>query len=426
MDHPRNPRPDAPTPSTPDASSTPDAAPDAPTPSVPDPPSTPDAAPDAPTDPDAAPDAPDDAPAPSDVAAPAAPADAAEPGAAASREGPRRHDQTYKLLFSQPLAARSLIEDVLARDWSDELDLDTLERFPTEHVDAGLHRSMSDMAWRVWFKGRERSVVFLVEFQSSSDPSMAIRMLQYATAAAKFLHENPGLLDPGGVMPLLAAYELYTGPGRSTAKRSMAELCKLPEVPPAVQGKIGSFPSMAYAGVDLQRFQREGLLALNTVAEWLGAVERDPVANLSRVHASLAARLGDPKHQAFREALAAWTDERIRVMGATLEKREQIREGILNPRERPEMAQTFQEWEAEAREKGRAEARAEARVDQRHLVVRLASRRFGAVTGERLAELVEPMGPEELVHVGDAVVDSGTGEELLERASNGVSSKPLN
>ena len=79
------------------------------------------------------------------------------------------------------------------------------------------------------------------------------------------------------------------------------------------------------------------------------------------------------------------------------------------------MAQTFDEWRADARAKGRTEGR-------RHLVVRLASRRFGTVTGERLAELVEPMGPEELVHVGDAVVDSGTGEELLERASNGVSS----
>ena len=48
------------------------------------------------------------------------------------------------------------------------------------------------------------------------------------------------------------------------------------------------------------------------------------------------------------------------------------------------------------------------------------------MTGERLADLVKPMGAEELGHVGDAVVDSGTGDELLERASNGVSSKPLN
>ena len=295
--------------------------------------------------------------------------DAPAPGAAASREEPRRHDQ-----------------------------------------------------WRVRFKGRERSVVFLVEFQSSSDAGMAMRMLQYATAAAKFLHENSGLLDAGGVMPLLAAYELYTGPGRSTAKRSMAELCKLPEVPPAVQGKIASFPSYTYPGVDLQRLHGEGLLAEGTVVEWLGAVERDLIAHLPRLQPGMAARLGDPEHQALREALAAWTDERLRVLGATPEKREHIREAILNPRERPEMAQTFQEWE------GAAEARGEARGDarQRRLVVRQATRRFGAVTGERLADLVEPMGAAELVHVGDAVVDSRTGEELLERASNGVSSKPLN
>ena len=216
-------------------------------------------------------------------------------------------------------------------------------------------------------------------------------------------------------MPLLAAYELYTGPGRSTAKRSVAELCKLPEVPPAVRGKIASFPSYTYPGVDLQRLHGEGLLAEGTVAEWLGAVERDLIAHMPRVHPSMAARLGAPEHQALREALAAWTDERLRVLGATPEKREHIREAILNPRERPEMAQTFQEWRADAREKG-----------QRHLVVRQASRRFGTVTGERLAELVEPMGAEELMRVGDAVVDSGTGEELLERASNGVSSKPPN
>ena len=79
------------------------------------------------------------------------------------------------------------------------------------------------------------------------------------------------------------------------------------------------------------------------------------------------------------------------------------------------MAQTFQEWRGKARAEGRAEGR-------RRLVVRLASRRFGTGTGERLAELVKPMGAEELGHVGDVVVDSRTGEELLEQVSNGVSS----
>ena len=368
-----------------------------------------------------------------------APAPSAPP---ASCDEPRRHDQTYKLLFSQPLAARSLIGDILARDWSDELDLETLERFSTEHVDAGLRRSLSDMAWRVWFKGGKRSAVFLVEFQSSVDAGMAIRMLQYTTATAKFLQSDPGLLDAGGVMPLLAVYEVYTGPGRSKAKRSVRELCKLPDVPAAARGKIGSFPSMAYPGVDLQWMQGEGLLAEGTVAEWLGALEREPMASLSRVHASMAARLGGREDQALRDALAKWMDERMRVLGATREAREQIEERIVNLRGRPEMARTYVKWldahtaEAMAKAGGRAEVAAEAlakplgearsETGQRRLVIRQASRRFGVLTGERLAELVEPMEGAELVRVGDAVVDSGTGEELLERASNGVSSNPPN
>ena len=145
----------------------------------------------------------------------------AEAVVAASRDEPRRHDQTYKLLFSHPVAARSLVRDVLARDWSDELDMETLERFPTEHVDARLRRSLGDMAYRVWFKGGARSAVFLVEFQSSADENMALRMMEYATVALAFLNADPKRLDADRLLPLLVAHEVYTGPGRSTAKRNV-------------------------------------------------------------------------------------------------------------------------------------------------------------------------------------------------------------
>ena len=114
------------------------------------------------------------------------------------------------------------------------------------------------------------------------------------------------------------------------------------------------------------------------------------------------------------------------------------------------MAQTFQEWldantsaqevaegvakglardqarsqaRAEALAEVRAEVIAEARADarQRRLVVRQASLRFGAETGKRLADLVKPLEAEGLASVRDAVVDSETEEELLERASNAFS-----
>ena len=344
-----------------------------------------------------------------EVPASAASATSAEAVVAASRDEPRRHDQTYKLLFSHPVAARSLVRDVLARDWSDELDMKTLERFPTEHVDARLRRSLGDMAYRVWFKGGARSAVFLVEFQSSADENMALRMMEYATVALAFLHADPKRLDADRLLPLLVAHEVYTGPGRSTAKRNVRELFELPKVPPAAKGKIGSLPSHDYAGVDLRWMQGEGLVARDTVAEWVGALEREPLESLPRVHASMAVQMEGSAHLEFRHALAKWTDERMRALGVTRREREQIEERIVNPKERPEMAQTWQEW---LDVKG-AQA-------QTQLLVRLASRRFGTETGQRLAELVEPMGAEELVRVGDAVVDCRTGDELLERVSNGT------
>ena len=272
--------------------------------------------------------------------------------------------------------------------------------------------------------------MFLVEFQSSSDRNIALRMWRYVREALKFVMANPRLLDRDGFLPLVGPYEVYTGPRRSIAKRSVRELFKLPEVPPEVRGQIAGFPSCGYLGVDLQRMQGAGLLAEDTVAEWVDALEREPLASLPRVHASLAARLGGEAHWGFRDALAKWTGERLRAVGVPSEVQDQIEERIVNPRERPEMAQTWQEWidvksaeavataRTEALAEGLAKGEAKARAE---LVVQQATRRFGAETGERLAELVESMGAEELGRVGNLVVDCGTGDELLARASNGVS-----
>ena len=57
------------------------------------------------------------------------------------------------------------------------------------------------------------------------------------------------------------------------------------------------------------------------------------------------------------------------------------------------------------------------RAEERALLCRLASRRFGAETGERLSGLLGRLtDPERLAEVGDWVIECGTGAELLDRA----------
>ena len=85
------------------------------------------------------------------------------------------------------------------------------------------------------------------------------------------------------------------------------------------------------------------------------------------------------------------------------------------------MGQTYQEWAEGHRLKGREEGREE---QGRAVVLRLASRKFGAETAKRLEGLVGSMGPEQLILLTDAVVDCNTGDDLLAEAANGASVAP--
>ena len=73
---------------------------------------------------------------------------------------------------------------------------------------------------------------------------------------------------------------------------------------------------------------------------------------------------------------------------------------------------------AESHAAGRAEGRAEGDAGQRTLLCRLAARRFGAGTSERLADLIARVeDPARLAEIGEWIVTCASGRELLHRCS---------
>ena len=73
-------------------------------------------------------------------------------------------------------------------------------------------------------------------------------------------------------------------------------------------------------------------------------------------------------------------------------------------------------WEDRGRMKGIEQGIEQGRADERALLCRLAARRFGAETGQRLSGLLEGFGAaEELTAVGDWILDCETGADLLGR-----------
>jgi len=344
----------------------------------------------------------------------------------------RRHDQTYKLLFSHAPAAADLIRNFAAKGWEHALDLATLEPFPTESVSPELQRRLGDCAWRAWFKSGRASVVFLVEFQSSVDREMLFRTMGYSQAAHLAFHRYPGLRDPGGAMPHTTSVVVYSGVPPWSAVATPAELARrrTPSLPEAARSLVGDRThSHGHRVLDLQSAFAQDLLPRDSVLGWTAALERAPWTHLPRVRRSLAARWGGPEHADVRRALATWTEERLRVARGPEERRRQAVQWIIQPRGEDDM-ETYEDWarghEQRGWERGRAEGQAEGReqgqAEQgRSMVLRQASRRFGAETARQLEGLVDGMGAKELTRVGDAVVDSHTGDELLEIAGNGAS-----
>ena len=354
-----------------------------------------------------APDPPDDAPGPSSEAPD-------PPDADPSRPERRPHDQTYKALFAHDVAIKSLIRDFLAAGGHDVLDLDTAELVPTETISPGLERRLADLAVRVWFKDSAASVVFLVEFQSSHDPDMVLRTLGYATGTIEMLRANPNMLDSDGSVPLVLARVLHTGPEPWTAATSLAALTRTPQPPPGAVWAGAGASTHSYVVLDLQSASAQDLLPEDSLLGWLGALERKPWDAFRRVHASLAERWAGEEHASARRAFAKWTDERMRAAGVPTERRRVVEQQIIQPEEVPEMEQTYEQWVEEQQRKGVARG-------HREMVLGQASRKFGADTAKRLAALVGAMEPEQLLHVGHAVVECETGDDLLAEAANGAS-----
>ncbi|MDR2605394.1 MAG: Rpn family recombination-promoting nuclease/putative transposase, partial [Desulfovibrio sp.] len=89
------------------------------------------------------------------------------------------HDASYKLLFSHPEMVQSLIRDFVPDEWVREVDFSTLEKQNGSYVADDLRERHEDILWRIKCRDTWLYIYLLIEFQSSVDPWMAVRILTY-------------------------------------------------------------------------------------------------------------------------------------------------------------------------------------------------------------------------------------------------------
>ena len=129
------------------------------------------------------------------------------------------HDAAYKLLFSHPRMVADLLRGFLPDGEWPGFDFGSLEPLPASHVGRGLRRREGDRMWRLRARaapdGGWAHVLLLMEFQSSVDKHMALRVMTYTGLAweglLRWREGSGGEEPPGAPLPQVIPLVVYMG-----------------------------------------------------------------------------------------------------------------------------------------------------------------------------------------------------------------------
>ena len=329
----------------------------------------------------------------------------------------RRHDQSYKLLFSLPLAIEHMIRGFVNYRLADELDFARAESLATERSTSGLVRFQADMLWKIHFRGSSRHVLLQLEFQSAPERYMAVRALCYVALQYHGLvgtKERRTELAPGGRLPPVLAVTVYNGRRRWTARGNVFDLIE------PVRGWLAERqPRLPHQVLDLRTLARQPPMAgAPNVVAWIASMELDPsVGNVTRVVREVLTVYGGSEHTRLREAFRQWVLGAAESWGIEDEVLEQVQSlkeaGMIYAGVEEQKERAHREGLGRGRREGRREGRAT-------LVCRQARLKFGGPTAERLSRLLDDItDPEAIARIGDQIIECESGDELLARAGQG-------
>ena len=345
-------------------------------------------------------------------------------------------DPIYKRLYSFPDMVADLLRSVLPGKVVEGMHMGSLEKMSAEYVGDDFRKRHGDTVWRVRAEGAEGGwayVLVLVEFQSSTDPTMALRVNEYTVMLYRDLLRakavKPGQLPP--VLPIV----LYNGESPWSAALDVRDL--IVETGPTLAAYQ---PSQRCLLLDERHVEADDMGELTSAVVRLE--QSSTAEDLFAVEQMLAKLLVGPEHRELRRAFADWLWVLERQLRSPDEPAAQpppdlsLEEVGMRLEER--VARWRDPWIEQGKQQGielgkqqgielGVEQGIEQGIEQgkrehgREQLRRQAEARFGATTAERLSALLQAEDDlQRLDALAVAVVRCETADELLRQASNGT------
>ncbi len=174
------------------------------------------------------------------------------------------HDSGYKKLFSNRTIFQQLLETFVNQEWVAQLDFNNCESLDKSFISEHYKETESDLIYKIQFHDREVYIYILIEFQSTVDPFMALRVLNYITNFyMDFLVNNRGVKRLPAVFPIV----LYNGEASWTAPVNLSGLIE--RDPP-----LGAFSlDFQYFLIAENQYSQEALLTIRNIVSTLFLAE---------------------------------------------------------------------------------------------------------------------------------------------------------
>lgn len=335
-----------------------------------------------------------------------------------TRRHPRKpkHDASYKRIFAHKRTMADLLRGFVG-DLARHLDFPTLERLPASFVTEHLGQRHADLLWKMQTaESRWVYLLVLLEFQSTVDSRMALRMLDYTIRVLQGLARDD--LHSDGRYPPILPLVIYNGERRWNASTEVRD-----HFAPVPREFVGYLPRHRYLLIDIKALDPTVLPVENVVSLVAMLEQADSQARLEDLGASLADWLRRVGETELLDSFEAWVTqvlvERTGPQGTLdldfITEEDGGMSSSLAERVRKWGDELNQQW----LEKGIAQERRAAVERERALVLRLVARQFGSDTVDRIGPLLDSLSdPEHITAIADAAIECETPEQFLAQARN--------
>jgi len=196
---------------------------------------------------------------------------------------------------------QELLQTFVRESWVAELDFSTLEKVSGSYVSDDLRDREDDVIWKVRIGESWVYLYILLEFQSTVDRFMAVRLLTYTGLLYQDLLKS-GQVKGKQKLPPVFPLVLYNGEKRWNAATSIADL-----IAAAPSGLQRYLPQYRYLVIDEGSYREQELAELKNLVTALFRLEHsNEPEDVLQLIKQMNAWLQTPETKDLRRAFVIW------------------------------------------------------------------------------------------------------------------------